>query len=75
MTKCLQATKKCFYDNALFSLVKMRQTVIAHALCRVEHFHFEKALADDGASLVRANEELAKFTPPLRVQRFKGTLP
>jgi len=23
----------------------------------LEHFHFENALADDGASLVRANEE------------------
>jgi len=23
----------------------------------IEHFHFENALTDDGASLVRANEE------------------
>jgi hypothetical protein len=27
----------------------------------LEHFHFENALTDDGASLARANEEWAKF--------------
>jgi len=38
----------------------------------LEHFHFENALTDDGASLVRANEEWAKFTPPTPSGAFQS---